>query len=633
MRKLLLFYIFLFIALWGWSTDYHRKVVWKQAVSSEKTGMPALGSLFEGAVITGENNLPYWVESFELQASAADIVITNTVFETFSDSTKILNDLLSEELQYSIVPGTSAGKYHTRVSVLPFVKRNGQVQRLMEFTLVINEKAPMLKSAKALYDWKQSSVLKSGKWNKIKVKDKGIYKITYDQLKSWGYTNPESVVLYGNGGYMLPLLNKDLKADDLLPYPVWKGKDNANKDALFFYATGNIQLNYDLQTATLSHQQNYYSTETYFFLSDQGTPLVIQKAPEVPDMSGRQINTFPNYALYEKEEANVIQSGSEWYGKQFFMGESHSININLDNPDLSIPASVMLSAAGGSSDANSMDLTMNGRLVMNIPFSLKSDYDFARKGVKTAMQTLPGKTLPLKLTYNARNNVSTGWLDYVAVNYMSMLSMTGDVTSFRGIGADGVVQVSEFVVSGATSGTKILNITDIHQTVEMPATYLNAQLRFKSNSPLINEYVAFNSSGNIPSPEFAGEVANQNLHGGEMADMIIVTNAAFLTEANELADIHRNADQMIVLVITPDLIFNEFSGGLPDPAGIRNYFRMYYDRGKQSGGKALKYVLLLGDGSYDNRNILGENLNLLPTFQSENSLSETGSFVTDDFFV
>lgn len=633
MRKLLLFYVFLFNALWGWASDFHRKVVWKQPVLSEKTATPALGSLFEGAVLSGENNLPYWVESFELQSSTDEIVVTNPVFEAYNNPIQGLPDSLGPELEYSVLPGTSAGKYHTRVSILPFVKRNGQLLRLMEFTLAVNENPPVLKSAKALFDWKQSSVLKTGKWSRLKVKDKGIYKITYDQLRSWGYTNPESVVLYGNGGYMLPLLNKDLMADDLLPYPVWKGKDNANKDAMFFYATGNIQLTYDAQTATLSHQQNYYSTETYFFLSDQGTPLVIQKAPEVPGVPGRQINTFPNYALYEKEEANLIQSGSEWYGKQFYMGESHSISINLDNPDLAVPASFKLSAAGGSSDANSMDLMMNGKLVMNIPFNLKSDYDFARKGVKTAIQTLPGKTLALKLTYNARNNVSAGWLDYVAVNYMSALSMIGDVTSFRGIGADGMVQVSEFVVSGATSGTRIWNVTNIHQTVEMPATYLNAQLRFKSNSPLINEYVAFNPAGSIPSAEFVGEIANQNLHGGEMADMIIVTNAAFLTEANELADIHRSADQMTVLVVTPDLIYNEFAGGLPDPAGIRNYFRMYYDRGKQSGGKTLKYVLLMGDGSYDNRNILGKNLNLLPTFQSENSLSETGSFVTDDFFV
>jgi hypothetical protein len=60
---------------------------------------------------------------------------------------------------------------------------------------------------------------------------------------------------------------------------------------------------------------------------------------------------------------------------------------------------------------------------------------------------------------------------------------------------------------------------------------------------------------------------------------------------------------------------------------------MCYDQGKQTGKNTLKYILLIGDGSFDNRNIQGKNLNFLPTFQSDNSLSPTESFVTDDFFV
>jgi hypothetical protein len=90
---------------------------------------------------------------------------------------------------------------------------------------------------------------------------------------------------------------------------------------------------------------------------------------------------------------------------------------------------------------------------------------------------------------------------------------------------------------------------------------------------------------------------------------------------------------MAVQVVTPEIIYNEFSGGLPDPSGIRNYFRMCYDLGNQSGKNTLKYVLLMGDGSYDNRNILGKNHNLIPTYQSENSISPVESFVSDDFYV
>ena len=148
----------------------------------------------------------------------------------------------------------------------------------------------------------------------------------------------------------------------------------------------------------------------------------------------------------------------------------------------------------------------------------------------------------------------------------------------------------------------------------------------------MNDYVAFNPLGNIPVPEKVDDIANQDLHGKELAEMIIVANPKLLSAANELAVFHRDSDQMTVLVVTPQVIYNEFSGGLPDPAGFRNYFRMCYDRGKQLGN-TFKYILLMGDGSYDNRNIQGKGLNLLPTFQSENSVSLTESFVTDDFFV
>jgi hypothetical protein len=204
---------------------------------------------------------------------------------------------------------------------------------------------------------------------------------------------------------------------------------------------------------------------------------------------------------------------------------------------------------------------------------------------------------------------------------------------FRGRGVDGQIPVSEFVLANASAATRIFDVTDHVNTFEVPATYADSQLNFKSNSGLTREYVAFNPGGTIPSSEWVGTVANQNLHAAELSEMIIVSHPTLLKVADDLADFHRTTDQMTVQVVTPDLIYNEFSGGLPDPAAFRNYFRMCYERGKQTGTNTLKYILLMGDGSFDNRNILGKNYNLLPTFQSDNSLSETESFVTDDLYV
>lgn len=635
MRSLLLFGLLLFNTFFAFSADFHRTIVWHQPIPGLNSGIWPAGGSFDGAVLIGKSRLPYWVESFELQSSNAQIAIKNTVFESINDSSIVLPDSTGSDLKFSTVVGTSAGKSYMRVTVFPFVRRNNQILKLTEFTLSITENPDLRKSATAIYPWKSTSVLGSGKWIRIKTKNKGIYKITLDQVQKWGFADLDKVCLYGNVGYMLPILNKDLKYDDLLAYPVWKGKDNVNKDCLFFYSSGNIQLNYDIESRTLSHQQNYYATETYFYLSDQGTPNFIGKNAELTDNAGRQVYSYPNYTFYEKELTNLISSGSQWFGEGFKMGVSQTFNLSLDNPDLTKPALFTVSTAGKSSALSSLDVFLNGKKLGNIPFDSigNNEYDFAREGITDFTDILPGRNIQMKLTYNAKNGLSDAWLDFIGINYQSLLNVNADVVYFRGRGVDGATQISEFLITTAISGIKILNVTDLHNTVEMPSTFTNGLLKFKSNSSLMNEYVAFNPAGTIPVPEKVGEVPNQNLHAVDPPEMIIVTNPLFINEADTLAEFHRNTDQMTVQVVTPEVIYNEFSGGLPDPAGIRNYFRMCYDRGKQSGKNTLKYVLLIGDGSFDNRNILGKNLNLLPTYQSDNSLSLTESFVTDDFFV
>ena len=495
---------------------------------------------------------------------------------------------------------------------------------------------PKEESELAGYSWKTGSVLKSGKWVKIKTKEKGIYKITYDQLKGWGFSSPDQVGVYGNGGYMLPVLNKDTRFDDLNTYPVLKGKDNSGKDCLFFYSTGNVRINEDSKTGLLSHQQNYYSTETYFYLTDQGNVNTIGKRAEITENAGKTVDSFQNYAFYETEGINLIASGSQWFGEQFSAGQSRTFSLTLDNPDLSKNIQVVIASAARSSFSSSMSVEINGLSFVDIPFQAvvvtEPTWEYADEQISTFSGLVTSKSIQVKLGYSESNSSSNAWLDYISLNYRSSLNMSSDVYLFRGKGADGNVTTSEFVLSGATSTTRIIDVTDINNVFEMPATYLSGQLKFKSNSSSTCEYVAFKPEGSIPVPELVGDVDNQNLHATDLSELIIVSSSKLLSVANELADFHRTNDGMTVQVVTPDLIYNEFSGGLPDPAGLRNYFRMCYDLGKQTGKNTLKYVLFMGDGSYDNRNILLKNHNMLPTFQSENSLSPTESFVTDDFF-
>ena len=634
MLRIILFSYLFCLAATSVASDFHRKIIWSgkpDSIKLEPNGTYMLN--FEGSISIDRTGLPYWFESFELNTAAADVVIRDAIFETIIDSIPALETIQNEDITFKSDIGVSAGKSFLRLTVFPFIRKNNNVEKLVSFTISIPENQNKLKSAIAAFPWKTTSVLGSGKWIKIKTKDRGIYKVTYDQIKQWGFANPDQAVLYGTGGYMLPFMNNDLRFDDLATYPVWKGKDNAGKDCLFFYSTGNVSFSQNLETGMFSHRQNYYSTETYFFLSDQGNPRNIEKAAELTGTAGKKVTSFLNYAFYEKESINLISSGSQWFGERFGMGATQSISISLENPDLTKPALISVSVAGRTSTASNIDVIMNGKSLLNLPFSAYVEYEFARKSLKTASVTLLEKKIQLKLTHQGGNSSSEAWLDYISVNYQSLLSMNTDVYFFRGRGVDGQIPVSEFVLANAVASTRIFDVTDHANTFEVPATYADGQLKFKSNSGLTREFVAFNPTGTIPSAELVGTIANQNLHAAELSEMIIVSHPTLLKVANDLADLHRTSDQMAVQVVTPDVIYNEFSGGLPDPAAFRNYFRMCYDQGKQNGKNTLKYILLMGDGSFDNRNIQGKNINMIPTLQSDNSLSETESFVTDDFFV
>ena len=117
--------------------------------------------------------------------------------------------------------------------------------------------------------------------------------------------------------------------------------------------------------------------------------------------------------------------------------------------------------------------------------------------------------------------------------------------------------------------------------------------------------------------------------------MIIISAPSLVQQAERLAVAHREKDGLTVEVVTPEAIYNEFSSGTPDATAYRRLMKMFYDR-SSSLGNPPKYLLLFGDGIYDNRGISGEvqgvsRSNMLLTFQSQESLN-VYSYATDDYF-
>ena len=60
--------------------------------------------------------------------------------------------------------------------------------------------------------------------------------------------------------------------------------------------------------------------------------------------------------------------------------------------------------------------------------------------------------------------------------------------------------------------------------------------------------------------------------------------------------------------------------------------RYFYRNADNDPVKMPRYLLLFGDGSYNNRNIDKVQGDFVPTYQSVNSLSPTSSYISDDYF-
>ena len=89
---------------------------------------------------------------------------------------------------------------------------------------------------------------------------------------------------------------------------------------------------------------------------------------------------------------------------------------------------------------------------------------------------------------------------------------------------------------------------------------------------------------------------------------------------------------LLVHVVTDQQIYNEFSSGMRDATALKQFLRMFYVRENGIPQHIPKYCLLIGDGTYDNRNILDHGNNLLPVFESQESLVKVNTYATDDYF-
>ena len=489
------------------------------------------------------------------------------------------------------------------------------------------------------------SVLRKGKWYKFGVNKSGVYKLTKTDLENAGIStsglNPQHINIYANHIPELPYANSAYHPDDLVKNAIYiNGESDGSFDAndyVLFFATGPLVEKFSGSAFDLFTNQN--DSLNYFYLSIDAseTPKRISTLSNSTSAVTHNITTFDEAVLHEKEDTNLLKSGNVWIGEFFDVELSKTIPITLPGINTSSPVNIFSRVAFNKKTGTcTFNYKYNGSSILNITgTSNASEYNLAKIEGGNADFSVSSKNIDIQIDFNKGGVSSTiGWLDKMVFNYKRDLNLSDGQFICKDLSSVGVGNVVKYNVSSISNDTKVWEVTDPTNIKEVNTNISGTNLSFIQNADSLRRFAVFNE-GNVYSPSFIKEITNQNLHALGFADYLIVTHEDFTTQAERLANLHRD-NGLTVHVVGIQNIYNEFSGGVSDLVAIRWFAKMFYDRAAGDVTKMPKSLLLFGDGSFDQLNIKEHNTAKIPTYRNNGYtnayLSLTSSYTSDDFY-
>lgn len=600
------------------------------------------------------NNLPYFlatrVTALNEQANAT--VVPKKLQTVNREHAAVIKKYYARYLDNTFRAEPQASLYNNenrnQQMIIPFrISADGSVEELVDYEVQWNlgPQTGMREAATATFA--TSSVLSSGKWYKIGVTQSGLHKIDKALLTKMGIDvqqmDPAKIRVYGNGGKMLPERNDEFRYDDLVENAISVVTNSLgvfdDKSYAVFYATGPTEWKRSKTTGALRYTAvtNLYSDTSFYFINVDIGPgqrvATLTASALSPNVS---TSSYDYRAVHEENLFNFVKSGRNFYGEA--MDFNPTIGFNWTDGDFvvgdTVAMEVRLMARGG--DTTRFAVNGNGANLYLKANPIDLNYYLSDYGTETAKNGwgLNPASNAISVSITRQTGGTVGWLDKLTIGARRQLKVYNKQFQFRDTRVAGPGKVSSFSVATASSFTAGLLLWNVTNPLKPVAQQFDAGisgLTFNAACDSVNEF-AIAPLSDLYVPTFVGKVPNQNLHAISQADYVIVTHTLFISAANRLATLHRQTEGYTTQIVTVDQIYNEFSSGRQDISAIRDFIRMLYLRGMASG-QPLKYVCLMGDGSYKNKSRdLVNNSNIIPTYQSENSLSFTNSIATDDFY-
>ena len=628
----------------GQMVTFNEKIIWSTTPDSITLFYP----MTDNSIFDEEFNSFLYLNNYQMIKGKYSVSFSNIITaETTSQEKVFLNEKnvhLSDTIRFKMFQTHESDKTtNIKIALLPYMMVGGKVQKIVSYCISLSKYENEEKSnPKTTKSYPNNSVLADGLWIKLTINSTGIHKITATDLSNNGIDTRNlqisDIAIFGNGGGALSENNNEFEYNDLMENSIHVQDENNNgifdnNDYILFYAQAANIWKFNENTQTFEYKVHPYSKYNYYYLgvnASANTGKRIQ-TNNIQQSENKTINSYTYCSTIHNDLVNTHKSGRIWVGEKF----SSSIptrNFSFSIPQMipNSPIKVRYSMASISTTNSSFSITINGESQSH---SFSTGNRYYPQGFSRTINSRNSSSCDITMNYIFRENLANGYLDYIEINATSNLSFTNGQLHFRNIENIGEGNVSLFNLKSTPSNIIIWNVSDPCNVYTPATTQTGNTTTFREYTESFGEWIAFDNSF-FYAPISISSISNQNLHGIQTVDYVIVSPSVFASQAERLAELHRVYNELDVVVLSPEQIYNEFSSGKQDVIAIRRFMKMMFDRHLHNNSlKKPKYLLLFGKGTFDNKNILESNINSVVSYQSETSFdSEGSSYTSDDMF-
>ena len=445
---------------------------------------------------------------------------------------------------------------------------------------------------------------------RVTIRGQGIYRIGGADLEKAGVDlkgiDPAGMRLFYGGGRVLPLLVAQITPMELdeVAIVVEDGEDGRfdREDSLLFYGEPVSRWEYRPDEGRYFFRHNLYTHENAYWLevggSAPGKRVVVEEGSRglaVPE----RVQSYRERVHAESEEWLLIKadggvdSGLEWYWEDFQGNARNYSELIRDGVDE--PIDIRLAFWGWTTEPHHLAVKWNDEEIEQREF-----YGYQYR--ELAFQVPHGPVDGINRLGLVHRDNKLMRFDWYELEYgRRLVAQQEELTFAYPVTEDG----AEFRVSGF--GEEPPRVFEVSRGLrEFRAAYNSGEVVFQDTAGTRPRLYVVAGAARWKTPQRIERDQPAGLRAGNQgADYLIITHRDFWPAAERLAAWREFDDRfgtpLTTRVVDVQDIYDEFAGGLVDPAAIRNFLKHAYD----AWNPAPFFVLLLGDGTYDYKNNSG----------------------------